>query len=141
MQDLFPETNQILALLSKGVEQDLVILAVPSHDKKGRELPEGVQQDWHDRAMTVFAELYVGATSFMSHEGIYKDDEGRIHKDTPLIIESFARIDAIEDPLKLNKLVDLARMMVREMNQDSIMLVFGKAMFYIKDSVAQKVEA
>lgn len=128
---LFPEVDQIIALLSKESEQDLVIVVVPSHDKNKREIPD--QDRWADAAMRTLSDLYRGATSFVAHAGIFKDDEGMVHIDRPIIIESYAEIARIEDPMRLNKLVGFVRRMGRETKQKSVMVVFGNVMFYVED--------
>lgn len=130
---LFPETEDIISLLNKESEQDLVVLAVPSHDRRNRELPAATIGEWSTSAMRLMADLYVGGTAYQAHSGVYKTDEGHYLFDKPIIIESFARHDAINDPGRLNDLVAFAKRMGKALDQDAVMVVVGPVMYYIKD--------
>ena len=130
---LFPETQEIIALLSKGSEQDIVVLVVPSHDRKNKALPEPLTAEWASNAMQLMADLYRGATAYQAFKGIYKTDEGHYLWDNPRLIESYATIEAIQDPKKLNALVEFSKRMGKTLDQASVMLVFGTVMYYIED--------
>lgn len=131
--DLFKETEEIAALLAKESEQDLVILAVPSHDKNNEPLPDALIGEWASNAMKLMADLYQGATSYAANKGIYKTSERHYLWDKPLIIESFGRIETIQDPQNLNLLVDFAKRMGKTLDQASVMLVFGTIMYYVEN--------
>ncbi len=130
---LFPETEAIAALLSKESEQDLVAIAIPSHDRHKKELPEALTGEWASNAMRLMADLYRGATAYKAHSGIFKTDEGEYLYDRPLIIESFANLDAIHDVKNLNLLVGFSKRMGVTLNQAAVMLVFGSVMYYVED--------
>lgn len=132
-ESLFPETTEIAALLSAESVQDLVILTVPSHDRKNIKLPAALAGEWASNAMRLMSDLYVGATAFRAAFGIYKTDDGHYLEDEPLVIESFAAIEAIHDVARLNLLVGFAKRMGKALDQESVMLVFGLVMYYIKD--------
>jgi hypothetical protein len=130
---LFPETTEIISLLSKDSPQDMVVVAVPSHDKKNLPLPKAQMAEWASNAMQLLADLYGGATAFETYAGIFKTDEGHYLRDKPILIESFATIAAIQDPERLELLVNFAKRMGKTLDQDTIMLVFGTVSYYIKD--------
>lgn len=130
---LFPEVNEIIALLSAESPQETVIIVIPSHDKKNKELGEVDMKEWASAAMELFADLYVGATAFQTFKGIYKTDDGQYLYDNPILIESYATVEAIQDPGNLSQLVRLAKRMGRSLRQEAIMLVIGHVMYYVKD--------
>lgn len=68
---LFPETQDIISLLSKESTQDIVIIIVPSHDKNNKALPEPLTAEWASNAMQLMADLYRGATAYQAFKGIY----------------------------------------------------------------------
>jgi len=114
---LFPETEAIAALLSKESEQDLVAIAIPSHDRHNKELADALTGEWASTAMRLMADLYQGATAYKAHSGIFKTDEGEYLYDRPLIIESFANLDAIHDVKNLNLLVGFSKRMGMTLRQ------------------------
>jgi hypothetical protein len=130
---LFPETEALIALLSKESEQDIVALAIPSHDRKNVPLAEALTAEWASNAMKLMADLYQGATAYQCYKGVFKTDEGHYLWDEPRMIESFASIEAIHDPHNLNLLVHFCKRMGKTLDQASIMLVFGSVMYYIED--------
>ena len=110
---LFPEMEEIVATLSRDdIRQEVVILVIPSHDKKNVELRD--QDLWADHALHLFADLYRGATAFRTFKGVFKTDEGNYLIDKPILIESYAEVDDIEDEPKLYELCSFARRMGRE---------------------------
>lgn len=131
--DLFEEVERIISLLSADEKQELVILAIPSHDKKNRALDELKVKERASSALDLFADLYHGATAFETFAGIYKTDDGTYLRDRPILVQSYASLDAIQDPIRLNELVGFAKRMGKELNQDAIMIVIGQAMIYISD--------
>jgi len=130
---LFPEVDKIIALLSEEPTQDLVILVIPSHDRKNTPLGEARTGQWASQAAKLFADLYRGATAFRAFKGIWKDDDGTYLNDEPITLESYASHDDIQDPTKLTDLVHFAKRMGKELNQAAVMLVIGHVMYYIVD--------
>lgn len=63
----------------------------------------------------------------------HKTDEGEYLLDHPILIESYATVEAIELRENLHELVRFAKRMGRDLNQDAVMLVIGSIMFYVKD--------
>jgi hypothetical protein len=129
---LFPEVEKIIALLSSE-PQELVILAIPSHDRKNQPLDDLTVKERASSAMDLFADLYEGATAFETFQGIYKTEEGEYLRDKPILIESYATNAAIEDPENLNKLVGFAKRLGKELDQAAVMLIIGQVMIYITD--------
>ena len=110
---LFPEMEDIVATLrTDDPPQQVVILVIPSHDKQNGELQD--QDFWADGALHLFADLYRGATAFRTFKGFFKTDEGNYLIDKPILIESYAEVDDIEDEPKLYELCSFARRMGRE---------------------------
>lgn len=130
---LFQETRDIISLLSRDSPQDLVIIIVPSHDKKNKELPESLTAEWSSGAMKLLADIYGGATAYDTHAGIFKTDDGHYLYDKPRLIESIAKIEDIHDGERLNLLVHFAKRMGKTLDQDTVMLIFGTVGYYIKD--------
>jgi hypothetical protein len=130
---LFPETEALLALLSKESEQDLVMIAVPSHNRNNKELGDALIGEWASNALKLMADLFKGGTAYKAHKGVYKTDEGQYLWDDPIIVESFAHVEAIHDPYNLNELVGFAKRMGKALDQAAIMLVFGTVMYYVED--------
>ncbi len=129
---LFPEIEDFIAVLQSGEpQQELVILVVPSHDKKNRALKD--QAEWADAALRLFADLYRGATAFAASKGVYKTDRGQYLFDVPVLIESYADVSDIENPDKLSELVAFARRMGQEAHQECVMIIVARARFYITD--------
>lgn len=88
--ELFPEVEQIITIINKDERQDLMILIIPSHDKNDKPLTD--QEIWAGNAMELFADLYTGATAFQTFQGIYKDTDGKVYHDKPILIESYVRL-------------------------------------------------
>jgi hypothetical protein len=115
--------DQIISVLRADVRQDLVILIIPSHDKKDLELNN--QEMWAHAAMELFADLYGGATAFRTFAGIYKAADGKILHDNPILVESYTSRDALEDRDNLTELLRFAKRMGRETNQAAVGLVIN----------------
>jgi hypothetical protein len=130
---LFPETYAIAALLSKESSQDLVVLVVPSHDRKDKALGDALMSEWASNAMKLLADLYRGATAYQAAHGIFKTDEGHYLHDKPMVLEAFAEIEAIHDVNRLNLLVEFCKRMGKTLDQAAIMVAFGNIMYYIED--------
>lgn len=129
---LFSELEDVVAVLQSGEpQQEVVILAIPSHDRKNRLLKD--QAEWADAGLRLFADLYQGATAFRAFKGVYKTDRGQYLYDEPILIESYADVTKIMDETCLKKLIVFAKRMGREANQECVMVVIGKARFYISD--------
>ncbi len=132
-ESLFDETKEIIAMLSKDSEQDMVAVVIPSHDNNNQPLAGAAIAEWTDAAMKLFADLFRGATTYECFKGIFKTDEGHYLWDKPLLIETIGDIEAIHKPENLNQIVDFAKRMGKTLKQASVMLVFGTVMYYVED--------
>lgn len=128
----FPEADDYIARLKSGeVNQELVIVAIPSHDKNEKPIKD--QDQWADACLELLGDLYGGATAFKTFKGIYKKDDGSFVCDNPIMIESFACSADIEDAGRLQQLLDFAKRLGQKAKQEAVMIVIGRAMFLIKD--------
>jgi hypothetical protein len=124
-------SERIISRLQARERQDLIILAIPSHDKKEKELKD--QDQWANAALDLFADLYGGATAFNTFAGIYKDNSGKIYRDKPILIESYAMKQDLEDPQKLGHLLNFIRRMGRETRQKAVALIIDNVFYEITD--------
>src|SRR4051794_16927671 len=106
------DTESIIAHLRYGSPQVVVTLFIPSHDKKQKRLQD--QPIWTSAAMELFGRLYEGATAFQALEGIFRDDDGSLLRDNPILIQSYVTPETAVDPTTLQELLDFARRMGRE---------------------------
>jgi hypothetical protein len=118
---LFPELDEIIAALRSDRRQDLVIIFVPSHDKREQPLPD--QDQWAHAACNLLGELFNGATAFRALAGVYKAPDGRILQDQPILVESYVEREDLEDVHKLRTLLSFLKRMGRETNQQAVGLV------------------
>ena len=98
-KSLFPELDKIISVLQADTRQDLLILIIPSHDKKENKLRD--QEMWAASAMELLGELFGGATAFTTFAGVYKTDDGKLLHDKPILIESHVQTRSdLEDRAK-----------------------------------------
>ncbi len=123
---LFPEVEQIISIINKDERQDLVILIIPSHYKENKkDKPLKDQEIWAASAMDLFAELYTGATAFQTFQGIYKDNEGEVHRDKPILIEAYVERSKLVDEATLQQLLAFAKRMGRETKLKAVAVIIN----------------
>jgi hypothetical protein len=122
-KELFPEVEQIISIINKDERQDIVILIIPSHDRNDKPLKD--QELWAGNAMELFADLYRGATAFQTFQGIYKDTEGKVYHDKPILIESYVERPRLVDEATLKQLLAFAKRMGRETRQKAVALIIN----------------
>jgi hypothetical protein len=132
-KSLFPELDEIISVLRSGTSQDLVILIIPSHDGTPEQNELSDQSMWADTAMELCADLYRGATAFETFSGIYKGDDGRIHRDKPILIESYVNRADLEDEKKLAELLKFLKRMGKETKQAAVAVVINSVFHEITD--------
>lgn len=120
---LFPEVEQIISIINKDERQDIVILIIPSHNRNDKPLKD--QEAWAGAAMDLFADLYRGATAFQTFRGIYKDMQGKVYHDKPILIESYVERSRLVDEASLQQLVAFAKRMGRETRQKAVALIIN----------------
>jgi hypothetical protein len=118
---LFRELDEIIAALHSDRRQDLVIVIVPSHDKREQALPD--QDQWAYAACNLLGELFGGATAFRALAGVYKAPDGRILTDQPILVESYVARDDLENVDNLRTLLAFLKRMGRETDQQAVGLV------------------
>ena len=121
----------IISTIHSEERQDIVILIIPSHDKHDKPLKD--QDVWANAAMELFADLYTGATAFETFQGIYKDSDGKIYRDKPILIETYVKREALADVENLRKLVDFAKRMGRDARQKAVALIVNDVFHTIDD--------
>ncbi|MBI1899973.1 MAG: hypothetical protein HYS13_02510 [Planctomycetia bacterium] len=131
----FPELDEIIAVVRADKRQDLVILIIPSHDRRERELSN--QEWWAGAAMELFADLYGGATAFKTFAGIYRTDTGKVLHDQPIMIESYVQREDLENRDKLAALLKFAKRLGRETSQAAVGLVVNSVFHEITDFTAK----
>ena len=117
------KAEEIISVINSEVRQDLVILIIPSHDKDEKPLKD--QEMWAGQAMELFADLYGGATAFRALAGIYKDSDGKVYRDTPILIESYVERPKLVDEATLNELLAFAKRMGKEARQKAVALIIN----------------
>ena len=127
---LFPELDEITASILAGRSQDLVGLFVPSHDKNQETIPN--QDQWATAALQLFAELYRGATGFETFAGVYRDSDGTILYDKPIMIQAYVNREDMVDTGKLKELLDFCKRMGRETDQAAVGLIVNHVFFEIR---------
>jgi len=122
-KDLFPEIERIISIINADERQDIVILIIPSQDKNDKPLRD--QEMWAGSAMDLFADLYGGATAFQTFQGIYKDAEGMVYHDKPILVESYVQRVRLLDEGTLQALLAFAKRMGRETRQKAVALIIN----------------
>jgi hypothetical protein len=124
------DEERIIARLRYGAPQVVVILFIPSHDKKQKPLQD--QPMWASEAMELFGRLYTGATAFQALEGVFLDDDGTLLRDKPILIESYVERQIVEDPAGLRQLLGFARRMGRATRQAAVAIVIADVLHLIR---------
>ena len=122
--------GEILAVIGDGKRLEHVILIVPSHDRRNKEIPD--QALWAKAASELFADLYTGATAFKAYSGIYKTPEGEILIDIPILMESYVSRADLMDSDKLKELLAFSVRMGQETHQHTVALFVNDFMHKIR---------
>ncbi len=127
---LFPEAERIVGVLRADERQVVVILIIPSHDRNARELKD--QSDWLEEALNLFTEIFGGATVFRAVEGMFLvEAKNKKLRDRPLLVESYAAASRVENPERLNRLLEFVKRMGRATRQEAVALVVNDYMHLI----------
>jgi len=120
-------------VLLPGGKRVLVVLFVPSVERDGQ--TEVDQGRWVDATLTMFGEVFGGATAYPKARGVWRDDErgGTLVFDEPVVVHCYVVPEAIEDDANLARLAAFCRRMGRETNQGEIGLVISDEYFAIRD--------
>lgn len=110
----------------------IVVIAIPSHDRRKQLLPPGSQFEYATAAMEKFADLFGGATALKTYKGIYKSKTGAYLWDDTILIQSFTSPSKLEDEAILKQVVAFARKMRSALDQEAVMVVFNNVMHFIE---------
>ena len=79
--------------------------------------------------------LYGGATGFSELCGIWRDDEhgGQLLTDKPIMIQSLAKREDVEDQAKIGELANFLKRMGRMTKQGAVAVVFNNAIHFISN--------
>jgi hypothetical protein len=79
--------------------------------------------------------LYGGATGFPGLTGIWRDDEngGQLLDDKPIMIQSLAKREDVEDQAKIGELANFLKRMGKTTKQGAVAVVFNNAIHYISN--------
>jgi hypothetical protein len=127
----FPEWLQ--GRLRFGLADDCVIVFVPSHARDKSRLKD--QAEWASQALDLMGKLYGGATAFRELCGIWRDDEngGQLLIDNPIMIQSLAKREDVEDHAKLGELATFLKRMGKTTKQGAVGVVFNNAIHFISN--------
>ena len=125
----FPEWLQ--SRLRFGSADDCVILFIPSHARDKSRLKD--QAEWASQALELMGKLYGGATGFTNLTGIWRDDEndGQLLDDKPIMIQSLAKREDVEDQAKIGELATFLKRMGKTTKQGAVAVVFNNAIHFI----------
>ncbi len=127
----FPEW--LKGRLRFGLADDCVILFIPSHARDKSRLKD--QAEWASQALDLMGKLYGGATGFTELCGIWRDDEndGQLLTDEPIMIQSLAKREDVEDPAKIGELASFLKRMGKKTKQGAVAVVFNNAIHFISN--------
>ena len=112
-----------------GRGDDSVIVFIPSHRRDKVRLDD--QDVWASEALELFGKLYGGATGFPNLRGIWRDDDGELLDDEPIMIQSLAKRADVEDESKLKELALFLKRMGAKTQQGAVGVVFNNAIHFI----------
>jgi hypothetical protein len=93
------------------------------------------QAEWASQALELMGKLYGGATGFTNLRGIWRDDEngGELLDDAPIMIQSLAKREDVEDPAKVRELANFLKRMGKTTKQGAVAVVFNNAIHFISN--------
>ena len=126
---LYNSVDDFVAGVLRTVDPSVtVVIAIPSHTRKRKEVKD--QDQRADAALELLARLFMGATGYRAL-GSYLSDSGEILKDKPIMIESLASDEEINDKEGLRQLGEFAMRLARETDQESVFVAINNTRHYI----------
>lgn len=127
----FPEW--LKGRLRFGLADDCVILFIPSRARDKSRLND--QAEWASQALELMGRLYGGATGYKALCGIWRDDEngGQLLDDEPIMIQSLAKRQDVEDHVKIGELANFLKRMGKKTKQGAVAVVFNNAIHFISN--------
>lgn len=127
---LFEESKTILQELRFGVGHALLVLIIPSNDRRNKPLSN--QAEWCDEGMNLLAKLFDGASAFEAKAGVFMSHRGKPLYDKPIMLESYVSRTDVENEAKLNELVQFLKKLGRETNQEAVGVVIDDTFHLIR---------
>jgi hypothetical protein len=120
------------SFLADSVDATLLVLFIPSADRRGKDLGSKEQRRWIRKALKLLGENFTGGTAFPRGWGGWRDDAqgGRLVWDKPVVIQCFTDESAImEHAAALREfMVELGT----RTNQGAVACVLDRIMYQVK---------
>lgn len=111
-----------------GVSTQCLTIYIPNKDQKGHEI--GNQRKWVLEAIQLLSEINGGATAMPPVEGAWRNDEGEIIWEHPVVVYSFIRTDRFLE--NLSRLRRFLHQLGRETNQGEVAFEFDGRFYRIR---------
>lgn len=113
----------------------MVVIAIPSRtrpDKAGNTREVKDQDQWADAALELFAKLFGGATGYRAFGGSYWSDKlDKLLLDIPIMIESLASDEEVNDKKRLQQLGEFALRLARKTDQECVFMAINNTRHYM----------
>ncbi|NUQ45718.1 MAG: hypothetical protein HUU22_06775 [Phycisphaerae bacterium] len=130
MSDTYNTVDAFVAgVLNPAAPSITVVLAIPSHTKDGSRIKD--QDQRADAALELFARLFGGATGFAALGSYLSKETGDVLRDAPILIESLASHEEINDRNRLRMLGEFAGRLLRETDQEAVFIAVDNTRHYI----------
>lgn len=111
-----------------GVSTQCFTIYIPNKDRNGQEI--GNQRKWVLEAIRLLSEVNGGATAMPPVEGGWRNDQGEIIWENPVLVYSFIRPELFVQSLP--RLREFLHRMGRETNQGEVAFEFDGRFFRIQ---------
>jgi hypothetical protein len=128
-----PAVEAISKALIEERRDDTVMIFIPSHDRNRPQRKLNNQDQWADAGLKLFSALYGGATAFMALRGVWKHEDGTDLFDEPIIIQSLAKREDVESEEKLEMLVEFAKRLCKETNQECVAVICNDTIHFLRE--------
>jgi hypothetical protein len=123
------DINLVTALgADESVSTQCFSIYIPNKDRAGAEI--GNQRKWVLEAIHLLTEINGGATAMPPVEGAWRNDEGEIVWEDPIIVYSYIQPKEFVDSLA--RIREFLHRMGRETNQGEIAVEFGERFYRIR---------
>jgi len=111
-----------------GISTQCFSIYIPNKDRVGQEI--GNQRKWVLEAIRLLSDINGGATAMPPVEGGWRNDEGEIIWEHPVVVYSFIRFE--EFLHSFSRIREFLHRMGRETNQGEIAFDFDKRFYRIR---------
>jgi hypothetical protein len=119
-------------LMADSADATLLVLFIPSADRKGKALGNKEQRRWIRKALKLLGEKFTGGTAFPRGWGVWRDDAqgGRLVWDKPVVIQCFTNEATFREHAASIRdfMVDLGT----QTNQGAVACVLDKTLYQIR---------